>query len=166
MSCSQLAAGTERSVAPSMPAGLSQRGWFESFNFHPSTFNCVPDVRDAASPPVLPPGWFLLGCRPNLFPLRPMHLLAAATQTTVDRLKDIPMDVWLKIGAGVAALILVVVVLRKLARMNKVVLGVVVVVGLSFVGFSWIYNRDEPAWATPVVERLADFFPSKGKAGR
>jgi hypothetical protein len=95
-----------------------------------------------------------------------MHFLAAATQSTADRLKDIPMDVWLKIGAGVAALILVVVVLRKLARVNKVVLGVVVAVALSFVGFSWIYNRDEPAWATPVVERLAEFFPSKGKAAR
>jgi hypothetical protein len=47
--------------------------------------------------------------------------------------------------------------------MNKVVLGVIVAVGLSFVGFSWIYERNEPDWATPVVSRLADFFPSKGK---
>lgn len=92
-----------------------------------------------------------------------MHFLASATQSTADRLKGIPPDVWLKIGLGVAALIVVVVLLRKLAQVNKVVLSVIVLVGLSFVGFSWIYNRDEPAWATPVVERLAEFFPSKGK---
>jgi len=95
-----------------------------------------------------------------------MHFLASATQSAADRLKDIPPDVWLKIGVGVAALIVVVVLLRKLAQVNKVVLSVVVLVGLSFVGFSWIYNRDEPAWATPVVERLAEFFPSKGKGSR
>ena len=93
-----------------------------------------------------------------------MTPLAAATPSSVDRLKDIPPDVWLKIGAGIAALIVAVVVLRKLARMNKVVLSVIVVVGLSIVGFSWIYNRDEPAWATPVVERLAEFLPTRGKA--
>lgn len=95
-----------------------------------------------------------------------MHFLASATQSAADRLEGIPPDVWLKIGVGVAALIVVVVLLRKLARVNKAVLSVVVLVGLSFVGFSWIYNRDEPAWATPVVERLAEFFPSKGKGSR
>lgn len=95
-----------------------------------------------------------------------MHFLAAATQSTADRLKDIPADAWLKIAAGVGVLIVAVILLRKLAGMNKLVLSVIVLVGVSFVGFSWIYNRDEPAWATPVVERIAEFFPSKGKASR
>jgi hypothetical protein len=31
------------------------------------------------------------------------------------------------------------------------------------VGFQWIYERNEPKWATPVVEKLANFFPSKGQ---
>lgn len=90
-----------------------------------------------------------------------MLILAAAT--AADRLKGTPGDAWVKLAAGVVALILIVVILRKLARVNKVVLGVVVAVVLSIVGFNWIYNRDEPAWATPFVERLAEFFPSKGK---
>lgn len=94
-----------------------------------------------------------------------MHFLAAATQSTAERLKNTPVEVWLKLGAAVAGLILLVFVLRKLARMNRVVLGVVVAVGLTFVGINWIYHRSEPAWATPVVDLLAGFFPSKGKAG-
>lgn len=94
-----------------------------------------------------------------------MHLLAAATQSTAERLKNTPVEIWLKLGAAVAGLILLVILLRKLARMNKVVLGVVVVIGLSFVGFNWIYHRNEPAWAAPVVELLAGFFPTKGKGG-
>jgi intracellular septation protein A len=95
-----------------------------------------------------------------------MHFLAAATQSTADRLKGIPADVWLKLAAGVAALIVVVIVLRKLAKMNRVLLAAIVIVGLSIFGLSWVYNRDEPAWATPVVERIAEFFPSKGKGSR
>lgn len=93
-----------------------------------------------------------------------MYLFAAASTaqpTTVDRLREIPGEFWLKMGLGVAAIIVAVVVLRKLAKVNKVLLGVVVFVGLTIVGFSWIYERNEPAWATPVVQWLAEFFPSK-----
>jgi apolipoprotein N-acyltransferase len=93
-----------------------------------------------------------------------MFPLAAATApSTTDKLRQIPMEFWLKAGGAVVGLILLIVILRKVAKMNKVVLGVIVAVGLSFVGFSWIYERNEPDWATPVVSWLADFFPSKGK---
>lgn len=91
--------------------------------------------------------------------------LAAATvaKSATDRLRDIPTDFWIKVGIGVVGLIVLVIVLRKLAGMNKVVLGVIVAVGLSLVGFTWIYERNEPAWATPVVQWLAQFLPTKGK---
>jgi hypothetical protein len=93
-----------------------------------------------------------------------MQFLAAATKSASERAGGIPMDVWLKLGVGIGALILAVVVLRKLAKVNKVVLTVVVLLVLSFVGFNWIYERNEPAWATPVVQWLAGFLPTKGMA--
>ena len=86
---------------------------------------------------------------------------AATSQSLLDRLRDIPMDVWLKLGLGILALIVVVVVLRKLAHMNKFILGFLVLLGLTFLGFSWIYERNEPAWATPFVQAVAGFFPAK-----
>lgn len=95
-----------------------------------------------------------------------MHFLAAATKSASSSFAGVPVDVWVKLGIGVAALILGVLILRKLAKVNKVVLTVVVMLVLSFVGFNWIYNRNEPAWATPVVQWLAGFFPTKGKAVR
>jgi hypothetical protein len=45
--------------------------------------------------------------------------------------------------------------------MNKIVLGVGVFLVLTFIGFNWIYQRSEPSWATPVVSKLATFFPTK-----
>jgi hypothetical protein len=35
-----------------------------------------------------------------------------------------------------------------------------VVVSILF--FSWVYNRNEPKWLTPVVEKIAPFFPTAG----
>ncbi|MCW5549526.1 MAG: hypothetical protein KIT44_11240, partial [Opitutaceae bacterium] len=54
------------------------------------------------------------------------------------------------------------ILLKKIAGMNKAILGAIVFVLVTVIGFQWIYERNEPAWATPVVEKLANFFPSKG----
>jgi apolipoprotein N-acyltransferase len=88
-------------------------------------------------------------------------LLAAAQAAPLQKLQKVPPEFWWKMGIGVVGLIVVVIILRKLANVNKMVLGAVIFVGVSIVGFSWIYDRNEPAWATPVVEKLAQFFPQK-----
>ncbi len=95
-----------------------------------------------------------------------MNFFAAATTTpptAVDRLREIPLEFWVRIAIGLAVIAGVVIVLRKVAKMNKVVLGAVVFIALTMIGFNWIYERNEPAWATPAVQWLAGFFPSKGK---
>jgi len=72
------------------------------------------------------------------------------------------MDFWLKLGTAVVALVLIVFILRKVAKMNKVVLTMVTFILVTVVGFNWIYERSEPAWATPVVNFLSGFLPTKG----
>src|SRR6186997_1734729 len=92
-----------------------------------------------------------------------MHFLAAVvTKSTADRLREIPTEFWIKIGIGILILVGVVIALRKLAKVNKVVLTIVTLLVLSIVGFNWIYERNEPAWATPAVQWLANYFPTKG----
>lgn len=92
-----------------------------------------------------------------------MHPIVATASNVTNRLESIPANVWLKIGIGVAALVVAMVVLRTVLKINKVILGVIVFLVCTFIGFNWIYQRNEPAWATPVVSKLAEFFPSKGK---
>ncbi|MBI3884149.1 MAG: hypothetical protein HY302_00205 [Opitutae bacterium] len=87
-----------------------------------------------------------------------LPLAASALET----MKTLPTDTWLKIGIAVASLVVAVIVLRKLAGMNKVIMGVVVFVVMTVVFFSWVYNRNEPKFLTPLVEKLAPFFPSAG----
>jgi hypothetical protein len=90
-----------------------------------------------------------------------MQFVAAAI-TTADKLKDIPTDFWLKLLLAVAALVVAIIFLRKVAKMNKVVLTIVVLIVLTTVGFNWIFERNEPKWATPAVSWLGGFFPNKG----
>ena len=96
-----------------------------------------------------------------------MRFLASLTQApgpsgALERLKAVPTEFWMRLGIGVAAFLAVIFIIRKLASMNKVVLAAVTFIVLTFVGFNWIYERGEPAWATPVVNFLAGFLPSKG----
>jgi uncharacterized membrane protein (Fun14 family) len=88
-----------------------------------------------------------------------MLLLAASALESV---QSLPPATWMKIGIGLAAVLIAVFVVRKVAKVNKIVLGVIVVVVCSVVFFSWVYNRNEPAFLTPLINRIAPFFPSAG----
>jgi hypothetical protein len=92
-------------------------------------------------------------------------MLFIAAATALDKLKQIPPQFWWKLGLAVLALVVLVFVLRKVAGMNKIVLAIVTLVIVSIVGFNWIYERNEPAFLTPIVDRIAGFFPAKGSYG-
>ena len=83
--------------------------------------------------------------------------------TTADKLSAIPADFWLKLALGVVALVVGFIILRKVAGMNKVVLTVLALFFATMGGFNWIYERSEPAWATPFVSVVAGFVPTKAK---
>src|SRR6185295_8555119 len=95
-------------------------------------------------------------------PLAAITTTASARATVLDRLKEIPADFWLRFIVAIVALVVLVVVLRKVANMNKVVLAAVAFIVATVVGFNWIYERNEPTWATPIVGFLATFMPTKG----
>jgi hypothetical protein len=82
--------------------------------------------------------------------------------TAIEKAKALPPAVWLKIGIAIAAVVIAVFVFRKVMRMNKVIAGIVVFVVCSVVFFSWVYNRNEPKFLTPLMDRIAPFFPSAG----
>jgi|ERR1019366_1532831 ABC-type iron transport system FetAB permease component len=89
-------------------------------------------------------------------------MLFLAVTSTLDKLKQVPTAFWWKVGAAVLAIIVIVFVLQKVAQMNKVVLTIIVLVVFTVVGVNWIYERNEPAFMTPIINRIAPFLPSKG----
>ena len=83
----------------------------------------------------------------------------------MDKLKTIPPQFWWKLGLVMVALVVVVLVLQKVAGMNKMVLGIIAFVVVTIIGFNWIYERNEPAFLTPIVDKIAGFFPAKNSYG-
>jgi hypothetical protein len=81
--------------------------------------------------------------------------------TAAEKLQKVPTGFWINIGIAVLVIIGLVIVMRKLAGTNKVVLAVVSLIILSVVGFNWVYERNEPKFLTPIVDKLAGFFPTK-----
>ena len=88
----------------------------------------------------------------------------AAATTTIDKFKAVPTKFWVVIGCAVLALIVLVSVLKKVAGMNKIWLSIIVVLVFALVGFNWIYNRNEPKFLTPLVDKVAPWFPSNASA--
>jgi len=83
-------------------------------------------------------------------------------ESAVDKMKTLPPDVWLKIGIVVGAVIVAVLLFRQLLKVNKMIGGIIFFVAGTIVFFSWVYNRNEPKFLTPFVEKIAPFFPTAG----
>lgn len=90
-----------------------------------------------------------------------MSLLLAAT--TLEKMQAVPVKVWVNVGMAILILVAVIILIKKAAEMNKVVLSAIVFVVITSVGFNWVYARNEPKFLTPLIEPLAKFFPSAEK---
>jgi MFS superfamily sulfate permease-like transporter len=82
--------------------------------------------------------------------------------SAMEKMKTLPPDIWLKIVIGIAALLIGIMVFRQVMKMNKIIGGIILFVVGTVVFFSWVYNRNEPKFMTPIVEKIAPFFPSAG----
>lgn len=88
-----------------------------------------------------------------------MLLLAV---TALEKIKTLPPAIWMKIAIAIAAFVLTIFLFRRVMKMNKIIAAVIVFVVCTVVFFSWVYNRNEPKFMTPLVEKVAPFFPSAG----
>jgi 4-amino-4-deoxy-L-arabinose transferase-like glycosyltransferase len=86
-----------------------------------------------------------------------MLLLAV---TALEKIKTLPPAIWGKIAIAIGAFILTIFLFRRVMKMNKIIASVIVFVVCTVVFFSWVYNRNEPAFMTPIVQKVAPFFPS------
>jgi len=94
--------------------------------------------------------------------MRCHYLILAAAATTLQRLEAIPLAFWIKVGIAVLAVIASVIVLRYILKINKFVLGGVAFIAAGLIWFNWIYHRNEPRFLTPLMDRIAPFFPAAG----
>ena len=93
-------------------------------------------------------------------------LLAAAAAkpvaTTLEKLQKIPQAFWIKLGLAVLIVILFFIIARNVLKLNKFVLGGAAFIAAGLIWFNWIYHRNEPKFLTPLMDRIAPFFPVAG----
>jgi len=93
-----------------------------------------------------------------------LPLLATVATTPLEKLHNVSGQFWIKVFLAFAVLAVVIAIFKKVMGMNKIILIIICCVVLGVFGFSWIYERNEPAFLTPIIEPIANsgFFPSKG----
>src|SRR3954468_11756249 len=88
-----------------------------------------------------------------------MLLLAV---TALEKIQTLPPAIWGKIAIAILAFVLVIFLFRRVMKMNKIIAAVIVFVVFTVVFFNWVYYRTEPKFMTPMMDRIAPFFPSAG----
>lgn len=80
------------------------------------------------------------------------------------KLHDFPTKNLVYIGLAVLALMAVVSFFKHLAKIGPLIFIVVGSAALIILAMSWVYNRSEPKFLTPLVDKIAPFFPSASAA--
>ncbi len=81
--------------------------------------------------------------------------------SAVEKLHQVPRENLINLGLGVLVLIVVVTLIKLASRMNKFVLFAIIFVTLLVVGSTWVYERNEPKFLTPLIDSIAPFFPQR-----
>lgn len=89
-----------------------------------------------------------------------MNWIAALDWSKVT--EKLPPDFWTKTGIFLLVVFVIVLAVRFYQNSNKILLTIGIAVVSGIIVFSWIYNRNEPEFLTPVIQPLSNFFPSKG----
>lgn len=90
-------------------------------------------------------------------------LILAAQLSTLERLSRVPKQVWINFAICVVAAVIVVRLWRGLRKFNAFTPWLAAAVAGTIILSYWTYERTEPAFLTPVVERLTFFLPTKAK---
>jgi hypothetical protein len=89
-------------------------------------------------------------------------LAATAAKLTVwEKILAVPRDTWLSLLLGIAVIVLVKRVWRDLKEINDIVPWIALLTVGGAVLLYWTYERTEPRLLTPLIDKMAEIFPTK-----
>ena len=77
-----------------------------------------------------------------------------------EKLRNIPPQNLLYLGMGLLTLLVAIFMLKRVAKMNRIIVVIIGGTILIIVTMTWVYQRNEPKFLTPVIDKIAPFFPS------
>ena len=76
-------------------------------------------------------------------------------------MKGISKQMWINLLICVVAVVIVVKVWKGLKKINDFLPYIAAVIAAFVIFFYWIYERSEPRFLTPLIDKVAPFFPNK-----
>lgn len=95
--------------------------------------------------------------------LTPTLTLLAAQPSLVEQVRRVPGSTWITLLTSLIAVVVIVRLWRGLKRINDYAPYLAAMFGGAVLFLLMVYNRSEPRFLTPLVERLTAFFPTKSK---
>jgi hypothetical protein len=91
-----------------------------------------------------------------------MAFLAAQTSTW-EKLRNVSTQSWLNLGLCILAVVIVVRTWRALKKINDFFPWLASALATVMILSYWTYNRTEPRFLSPAVDKLTMFLPTKSK---
>jgi flagellar biosynthesis protein FliQ len=92
-------------------------------------------------------------------------VLAAAPPTAWENIKSVPKDTWINLVICVVAVVVIVRLWKAMKQLNDFLPYIAATLASLLILFYWVYERKEPRFLTPVVEKLVHFLPTRTKQG-
>jgi hypothetical protein len=83
--------------------------------------------------------------------------------SAVDKLRQVPLKNLAIFVLVIVALIVAIFLIRKAAGMNRIFLVLIGGTIMAVLLMTWTYQRNEPKFLSPLVDKIAPFFPSAPK---
>ena len=87
----------------------------------------------------------------------------AAQTSSWEKLRNIPSESWINLGICILAVVIIVRAWRTMRRFNEFFPWIAAAMAGVMIFSYWTYNRTEPRFLTPVVDKLTVFLPTKSK---
>ena len=79
----------------------------------------------------------------------------------MEKLQHLPRKDLANLGLIVLVLIVAILIIKQAAKMNRFVLFMIILVTMMVVGLTWVYQRNEPKFLTPLIDGIAPFLPRR-----
>jgi MFS superfamily sulfate permease-like transporter len=80
--------------------------------------------------------------------------------SAIEKIQHLPKKNLINLGLAALVVLVVIVLIKLAARMNKFVLGVIILVTFLVLMLTWVHERNEPKFLSPLIDAIAPYVPN------
>jgi MFS superfamily sulfate permease-like transporter len=80
--------------------------------------------------------------------------------SAIEKIRHLPKKNLVNLGLATLLVLVVIVLFKVAARMNKFLLGIIILVTLMVLMLTWVHERNEPKFLSPIIDAIAPYVPN------